>query len=78
MSLACVNISEFFRLTLPLDPFTRHVPGQRLAYTHQTSSHHCLEYVGIYSLVIRAMAPRKEKTEKATADQGGDSRSFIS
>ena len=27
-------------------------------------------------LGIRKMAPRKEKTEKATADQGGDKRSF--
>ena len=69
---------RIFRLTLPLDPFTRHVPGQRFIYRHQTPNHHCLVYAGIYLLVVRAMAPRKEKTEKATADQGGDSRPFIS
>ena len=50
--------------------------AQHLICAHQTRYYHFLEYVLRSSFDIGVMAPRKEKTEKATADQGDDNRSI--
>lgn len=55
--------------------FAQTVSHLTLFCAHQALDHHYTKYEVKVFLKVEAMAPRKEKTEKATADQGDDTQS---